>query len=159
MGSRQPSTRNMKPTIITGGQTGVDRAALDFARENTIPCGGWCPKGRKAEDGVIPGKYALKETVSDKYSQRTTMNVKDSDGTLIILNNYPDEGTLLTVIIAQNQSKPIFVQDASKRIRKQEFQKWLKNNKIKTLNIAGPRESNSPGIYEETLKLLRELLV
>ena len=74
--------RNFK--IVSGGQSGVDRAALDFALENKIPCGGWCPKGRLAEDGRIHHRYPLRETSSTDYRVRTQANVEDSDGTLIL---------------------------------------------------------------------------
>lgn len=75
--------------IVSGGQTGVDRAALDVALELGLPCGGWCPKGRKAEDGVIHSRYPLKETPSEEYNERTTWNVRDSDGTLIVSDAPP----------------------------------------------------------------------
>jgi hypothetical protein len=83
--------------LIAGGQTGVDRAALDVALELGIPCGGWCPKGRKAEDGVIHDRYPLAETPSGGYSQRTKWNIRDSDGTLILAWGKQAGGTLLTV--------------------------------------------------------------
>src|SRR5438876_1977372 len=82
--------------IISGGQTGVDRAALDVALELGIPCGGWCPQGRRAEDGVIPARYPLRETPWWGYPQRTEWNVRDSDGTLILAEGEPDRGTVLT---------------------------------------------------------------
>jgi hypothetical protein len=73
----------MPPKIVSGGQTGADRAALDWAIFHDLPHGGWCPKGRKAEDGVIPDQYQLTETSSASYPQRTQWNVRDSDGTVI----------------------------------------------------------------------------
>ena len=85
--------RPMLTRIVSGGQTGVDRAALDVALELSIPCGGWCPKGRKAEDGALPARYPLKETPSEEYAQRTTWNVRDSDGTLILTHGAPTGGT------------------------------------------------------------------
>ena len=72
------------PKIISGGQTGADRAALDWALSHNLPCGGWCPKGRKAEDGIIVAKYPLKESSSSSYIQRTEWNVRDSDGTIVL---------------------------------------------------------------------------
>ncbi len=146
----------MKPEtkIISGGQTGVDRAALDFAIKNSIRCGGWCPKGRKAEDGIIPLHYPLKETASEDYESRTIMNVKRSDGTLIIFNKNPDNGTLLTIKTAEELGKEIFIQDVSKDHQKRDFQKWLKDNNIEILNIAGPREKNETGIYEQSMTVL-----
>lgn len=144
--------------IISGGQTGVDRAALDFALQNKIPCGGWCPQGRKAEDGTISSKYALKETDSEDYESRTIRNVQDSDGTLIIINKYTDSGTFLTISTAKKLNKAIFIQNISTKKEPEIFRKWVYDNNIKMLNIAGPRESNSSGIYEQALKVLGELL-
>lgn len=71
------------PKLVSGGQTGADRAALDWALSHKLPCGGWCPKGRKAEDGAIEAKYPLKESPSASYLQRTEWNVRDSDGTVL----------------------------------------------------------------------------
>jgi hypothetical protein len=86
--------------IISGGQTGVDRAALDAALALNIPCGGWCPKGRKAEDGPIPERYPLQETSSADYRVRTEKNVTDSDGTLILTRGPVTGGTAYTVIVS-----------------------------------------------------------
>ncbi len=148
----------MKLIIVSGGQTGVDRAALDFALQNKIPCGGWCPKGRIAEDGIIASNYPLKENISGDYESRTIRNVMDSDASLIIINKNPDSGTLLTIKISEQLNKPIFIQDISKEILKENFYIWLKQNKIKSLNIAGPRESKSPGIYKHSLRVLYEII-
>ena len=133
--------------LISGGQTGVDRAALDFALANQIECGGWCPKGRTAEHGIIPIKYPLTETSGSDYKERTKFNVRDSEGTLIFINGYIDEGTKLTMDTADDLKKPCFIYDFSKNPEKDKLLRWLSENKIKTLNIAGPRESNSMGIY------------
>ena len=99
----------MLSRIISGGQTGVDRAALDAALEYNFPCGGWCPKGRLAEDGIISQKYPLKETESSEYEVRTKLNVRGSDGTLILTWGKPTGGTTLTVEFAkQYTGSPAF---------------------------------------------------
>ncbi len=144
--------------IISGGQTGVDRAALDFAIENGIPCGGRCPKGRLAEDGLIPKKYPLTETDSSEYYVRTLKNVEESDATLVILDNEPDEGTKLTVILCKELSKPYLIYDVSSETDTGIIRQWLTMNSIKVLNVAGPRESNSQGIYAKTYLLLSSVL-
>ncbi|HSR12366.1 MAG TPA: putative molybdenum carrier protein, partial [Thermodesulfobacteriota bacterium] len=96
----------MVKKIISGGQTGVDRAALDVALELGIPAGGWCPKGRRAEDGRIPDYYPLQEASSPEYPVRTQLNVEDSDGTLILYRNSPAGGTALTIRLAKRLKKP-----------------------------------------------------
>lgn len=149
--------RNIK--IITGGQSGIDRAALDFALKFKISCGGWCPRGRKAEDGRIDVKYPLKETFDDSYKKRTTLNVEHSDGTLIFFKMMPDKGTLLTIKFAEEFNKPILevnlLDDQKQNL--QLVYAWLQAHSFKTLNIAGPRESNSPGIYNDSLRFLEQL--
>jgi hypothetical protein len=95
--------------IISGGQTGVDRAALDVAIELELPCGGWCPRGRLAEDGTVPDRYPLQETRSAEYAERTERNVIDSDGTLIIATRPLTGGTALTVELAHRRDKPLLL--------------------------------------------------
>jgi hypothetical protein len=97
--------------LVSGGQSGVDRAALDAALELGIPCGGWCPKGRKAENGAIPARYPFVETPSGGYSQRTRWNIRDADGTLILSWGKPTGGTLLTVKECRSAGKPHVVID------------------------------------------------
>src|SRR6516225_6913367 len=97
--------------IISGGQTGVDRAALDVALELGIPCGGWCPKGRRAEDGPIPQRYPLQETGSKEYPVRTAKNVRQADGTLILTRGPSDRGTALSVRLAGKHKKPCLCVD------------------------------------------------
>ena len=143
--------------LISGGQTGVDRAALDFALAHQIECGGWCPKGRIAEDGIIPLKYPLTETSGTDYQERTVLNVKDGDGTLIFFNGYMDEGTKFTMDTADDLKKPCFIYDFSKTPEKEKLLNWLSENKIKTLNIAGPRESNAEGIYGLVYDMLKKI--
>ncbi|MDN5216049.1 putative molybdenum carrier protein [Fulvivirgaceae bacterium BMA12] len=142
--------------IISGGQTGVDRAALDFAMEHNIACRGWCPKGRLAEDGEIPTKYPLQETVSRRYEKRTKKNVIDSDGTLIITDKEPlSLGTKLTMEICQKHQKPYLILHSEPSTDAvQQFWAWVSKNAISVLNIAGPRESTVPGIYKQSGSLL-----
>jgi hypothetical protein len=127
--------------IISGGQTGVDRAALDVALELGIPCGGWCSKGRRAEDGIIPPHYPLQETSSTSYQVRTERNVKDSDGTLILTAGPVTGGTARTVKAAQKFKKVYLEIDLSHGGDPEAVRVWLQANPIKTLNVAGPRES------------------
>ncbi|MEK7505547.1 MAG: putative molybdenum carrier protein [Patescibacteria group bacterium] len=143
--------------IISGGQTGVDRAALDFAIKNNIAHSGFCPKGRRSEDGIIPDKYNLTETDSPDYLTRTAMNVKNSDGTLIITRGNPEGGTRETINLCIRNNKPKFIISSEHKFRTQEFFYWVKENNIATLNVAGPRESKQPGIARHTNRVLTEL--
>ncbi len=143
--------------LISGGQSGTDRATLDFALKNNFPCGGWCPLGRKAEDGVIPIHYPLKETKTFDYAERTLLNVKDSDGTLIILLGEMDKGTQLTLKFAQEYGKPVFLFNDSGTADEISFRNWMAENNIRVLNIAGPRESSTKGMYAFTLRTLKYL--
>ena len=149
-----------KLKIISGGQSGVDRAALDFALKHTIKCGGWCPKGRIAEDGKIDGKYPLKETLDSTYKTRTKFNVQESDGTLIFFNIKMDDGTRLTFDVAQKMNKPVLRIDLRKEkdINLQKTRNWINFNYLEIVNVAGPRESNTTGIYSMTLEFLEGLL-
>jgi hypothetical protein len=145
--------------IISGGQTGVDRAALDVALELGIPCGGWCPKGGRAEDGPLPTCYPLLETPAAHYSQRTAWNVRDSDGTLVLTRGKARGGTALTVRLAAKQGKPYLRLDLdnNKPVADQ-VREWAEGHGIRILNVAGPRESEMPGIYSEARRLLQEIL-
>ena len=145
--------------IISGGQTGVDRAALDVALELGIPCGGWCPKGRRSEDGVIPERYPLKETSSSSYSARTEMNVKDSDGTLILTWGPVTGGTARTLEFTKKFKKPHLVVDLSKREEPDIVKEWGQQNSLRILNVAGPRESKVPGIHARAAEFLIRLLM
>lgn len=151
-------TAGMPARIISGGQTGVDRAALDIALELGIPCGGWCPQGRKAENGVIPAIYPLTETSSGDYAPRTARNVYDADATLILVCGSPSGGTALTVEIARRAQRPYLIVDLERPPALEEIRCWLRSHASGTLNVAGPRESGCPGIYDTTVAFLRALL-
>jgi hypothetical protein len=144
--------------IVSGGQTGVDRAALDVAMERTIRCGGWCPKGRRAEDGVINRRYPLDETGSKDYSRRTEWNVRDSDGTMILTVGEPTGGTALTIRAAEELGRPCIILDPSGEAGVERFREWMEAWKIETLNVAGPRESAIPGIYDLAVAFLQKIL-
>ena len=147
--------------IISGGQTGVDRAALDFAMRHGLEYGGTCPHGRKAEDGRIDAKYNLRETDSLEYAERTKQNVLDSDATLIFVR-HPQlgGGTALTHDLAVEHGRPVLVicecdvaTEGAKRIAA-----FLKNNAVRILNVAGPRESEAPGLSAFVNRVLESVL-
>ncbi|MBF0356979.1 MAG: putative molybdenum carrier protein [Magnetococcales bacterium] len=148
--------------VVSGGQTGVDRAALDFANRCGLPSGGWCPKGRRAIDGPIPEQYSnMKETPSASYSQRTEWNIRDSDGTLIISRGVLNGGTALTNRLAKTMGKPCLILDMDYVDIKKEaacnmLNSWIMQNSIHILNVAGPRERDNAGIYKEALNFLVE---
>ena len=145
--------------IISGGQTGVDRAALDAAQELGLEAGGWCPRGRRAEDGMIPERYPLQETGSWKYPVRTRKNVLNSDGTLILIQGAPQGGTALTISLAEKLGRPYRIVDLIlEPSRKPGIRVWGMQNRIRILNVAGPRESEAPGIYDRALQFLLQLL-
>ncbi|MCY4362944.1 MAG: putative molybdenum carrier protein [Gammaproteobacteria bacterium] len=144
--------------IISGGQTGVDRAALDCAIALHIPHGGWCPTGRKAEDGRLDDRYRLVELDSNEYADRTRKNVEDSDGTLVLTREALEGGTALTVTFAENTGRPVMAVDLDNPPQQQEIRNWLTANKIKRCNVAGPRESKQPGIYRQAYAYLYSLL-
>ncbi len=145
------------PKIVSGGQTGVDRAALDVALELGVPCGGWCPEGRRAEDGPIDLRYPLRETRSRDYRVRTERNVKEADGTLILTRGLARGGTALTTNLAQKHHKPHLVVDLSAETDPEEVRNWIHHNKIRILNVAGPRETEHPGIHNQAVDFLRAL--
>ncbi len=144
--------------VISGGQTGVDRAALDVALELGLACGGWCPKGRRAEDGRIPDRYPLRETPTDAYPQRTEWNVRDAEGTLILTHGRPDRGTALTRKLARRYHNPCLVVDLTKKASPNRVRTWIVTHGIRVLNVAGPRESSRPGINAQAAAFLRQVL-
>ncbi len=149
----------IKPKIISGGQTGVDQGALDFALDYGFDCGGYCPKGRKSEKGTIPFKYPLTELNDEDYIHRTRLNVLESDGTIIVKDEFDlQEGTLNTIRFCKQFNKPYLIYDVIyDPINYEAFQDWLEKNKIKILNIAGNRSSESPAIKGKTYLLLEKL--
>jgi hypothetical protein len=144
--------------IVSGGQSGVDRAALDFAIRHGIAHGGWCPKGRRSESGPIPDIYQLTETESSAYPVRTKFNVRDSDGTLIITRGAPQGGTRLTQELCGKLGKPVIVVDVEGAVSARVFGEWVRRHGIRVLNVAGPRESEASGIGREAQEALRQLL-
>lgn len=135
--------------LVSGGQTGADIAALDVALRYNFSHGGWCPKGRLSLDGQIPAKYQLTETPSAGYPQRTEWNVRDSDGTVVFtFSNTPTGGSLKTINLCKKHGKPCLhihreMYDSAERILR-----FVKEQDIRVLNVAGSRESKDPGIYE-----------
>lgn len=147
----------MVEKIISGGQTGADRAGLDVALAVGLPIGGWCPQGRRAEDGPIPSRYPLVETAERNYQTRTRRNVEDSDGTLILNLGKLDGGTALTVKLDQQIGKPCLIVALKDGIELIAFREWLAVNHIAVLNVAGPRESKRPGVYDAACHCLEAL--
>ncbi len=140
--------------IVSGAQTGVDRAALDVAIELGIPCSGWVPKGRIDEFGRIPERYPnLRETVSADFSERTAANVRDSDGTLIISRGPLSGGSLYTGEVADQLGRTCLHVDPY-----EDTIEGLDRNDIKVLNVAGPRASKDPGVHDRAVDVLRIVL-
>lgn len=144
--------------IISGGQTGADRAALDFAIENGIPHGGWCPKGRLTEEGPLAKKYRLSETKTEDYNERTLQNILDSDATLIFCHGELSGGSLYTLILALKYERPVLVVDLGGSVLPKEVKNWIGKHHIKILNIAGPRASKNPLIFQDVKSYLKELI-
>jgi hypothetical protein len=145
--------------VISGGQTGVDRAALDAALELDIPIGGWLPKGRRTEEGPLDAKYPLLEMETTDYPSRTRQNIIDSDATLILaLGGRLKGGTKLTRDLCQQLDKPHAVFNLRKGPSAQAVPDWLRSTGVKVLNVAGPRQSKCPGIYDTARAFLLEVL-
>lgn len=154
---RRVEARGLVVHVVSGGQTGADRAALDFAMKHGYTHGGWAPHGRKAEDGPIPARYQLVELPIGGYRQRTRQNVHDSDGTLILNLGKLDGGTLTTQAFAKRAGKPCLVVQLDSGVTDEIAAivlAWLREHAIRTLNVAGPREGRRPGTYRLTFQLL-----
>jgi hypothetical protein len=132
--------------VVSGGQSGVDRAALDAAMALGLAVGGWCPAGRGAEDGIIPECYPLTETPGRDHGERTAWNVRDSDATLILHRGPLAGGTRLTAEMARRLGRPLLCRDLTGRPDREDVLRWLWLNRVACLNCAGPRESEAPGI-------------
>ncbi len=144
----------MVERIVSGGQTGVDRAALDVALHLDIPHGGWCPRQRLAEDGPIPARYHLTETESTDYAIRTEKNVIDSDGTLVLHGGQVSGGTWLTCELARRHRRPLLQINLHAPAPVADVRHWITAHGIQRLNIAGPRESSCPGIGRQAERYL-----
>lgn len=146
--------------IISGGQTGVDRAALDFALRSGIFCSGWCPKGRRSEDGVIPPHYRMVEAGSPLYQHRTRLNVRDADATLIFKSSARSRGTALTLKYCQSMPRPHLViclaksGDRSDPAAAETLVTWLHQTEPAVLNVAGPRASECSDAYQRVMAIL-----
>ena len=147
--------------ILSGGQTGVDRGALDAALAAGVECGGWCPAGRLAEDGRIPERYPLIEVPDGGYAERTERNVAESDGTLIVTFGEPQGGTRATIDFCIQHRQPYVVVDGC-RIEVpaaiSPVRSFVEEHPIRTLNVAGPRASEAPQAYDYAVRLISALL-
>lgn len=152
-------SRPMITKIVSGGQTGADRAGLDWAIAHGIPHGGWCPKSRLCEDGTIAPCYDLQETETSDYPERTRRNVRDSDGTVIFtMTSKLSQGSLLTLRTAEKLGKPCLHLAAGNSIQDnvRRLQEFVRTNAIAVLNVAGTRASKEPAIYEFVCSVLTE---
>lgn len=146
--------------IVSGGQTGADRAGLDVAMKFGLHVGGYCPKGRLAEDGTVPERYPLIELTKGGYSARTERNVIESDGTLIFNIGKLSGGTRLTVECARKHNKPhLVIQLDATKPQVSTLAEWLEQNNIRVLNVAGPRESKTPGVHQLACRHLDEFFL
>ena len=143
--------------IVSGGQTGADRAGLDAAMDAGIRVGGYCPKGRLAEDGTVPDRYPLTELAKSGYPARTEKNVVESHGTLILNIGKLTGGTKLTVECARKHSKPFLIIQIDGQPSAESVINWISENNLRVLNVAGPRESKCPGLHARSVAFLREV--
>jgi hypothetical protein len=144
--------------IVSGGQAGVDRGALDAAIAAGLAHGGWCPRGRRGEDGVIPAKYRLAETPFSRYAVRTAWNVRDSDATLVLASGQPAGGTKLTVAFARRFGRSCLIVDLDGDADAEAVAEWIGERGVGVLNVAGPRESETPGIGEKARRFVAAVI-
>lgn len=146
--------------IISGGQTGVDRGALDAALELGATCGGWCPEGRAAEDGPIPDRYPLTELAGGGYPERTRKNVEDSDGTLILHFGPLSAGTLFTLQVCEELLRPVCLVDGNDTSPEEgaaKAREFVTGHDIRRLNVAGPRASHCAWAHDYSRDVIRGL--
>ena len=151
----------MIQSFVSGRQTGVDIAALDWAIERGIPHGGWCPRRRLAENGTIDARYQLKETPSEEYPQRTEWNVRDSDGTVVFsIATILTGGSKKTVELAHRHHKPVIhiARDGGLASPEQDLMRFIRDYEIQVLNVAGPRASKEPEVYGFVKQVLDKAL-
>ncbi len=147
--------------IVSGGQTGADRGALDAGLQAKVEVGGWCPAGRLAEDGEIPEKYPLQEIEAASYSERTLKNVIDSDGTVIVFFGELEGGSRLTASCCRKERKPYLLIDATDFLAEEAavmIRDFVSENGIEILNVAGPRDSKQPRAYQYTFETVSRVL-
>lgn len=155
------ASEQLRISIRAGAQTGVDRGALDAAMSTGVTCGGWCPLGRRAEDGRIPERYPVQELPDSGYRQRTLRNVTDSDGTVIIYFDTPSGGTELTLALCIKHKKPYLLIDAlelSETRAAERIRAFVIEQRIADLNIAGPRASQQAGAWRYSYETIARLL-
>ena len=144
--------------LVSGGQTGVDRGALDAAMALGIQHGGWCPRGRLAEDGRIPTRYRLTDTESSEYWVRTEQNVIDSDGTLLLYRGRLSGGTEFTYRMTRKHRKPSLQVDLLTSPHPEPVRQWIAEHGIGVLNVAGPRESSCQGIAKQARQFIESVV-
>ena len=152
----------MLDKVVSGGQTGVDRGALDAALDVGFSCGGFCPRGRRAEDGPIDARYPLEEHASPSYPARTRANVEGSDATLVLTRGPVTGGSALTVDAAREHGRALLIIDLERESEAgaaSAIASWLARERVRVLNVAGPRESGAPGISAASCRVMTQVLL